>query len=288
MRLLLLGKEVRVLSSLLPQTPTSFPFFIVETPASTVITVTSGRFDGLVYGFYGWILASLFKMAGKTVFRKRVSRKRKASMSLAPHQIEKKGRKFGDVSRSIVSRISSLETSLTKVRRVKLMYGAANFTASLTLDSFSSLGFSLANFSGYTDFTTAFDQYRLILLEANFIPQYNVNNPVLINGFGRLFTVIDLDDNVIPTTIAQLLEFGTCKVTSGYRGVTRTWVPHTAVAAYSGVFTSFANKVGDWIDVASTGVQYYGLKWGMNQQTGTVPQTYYITVTGHFEFKNTR
>jgi len=40
----------------------------------------------------------------------------------------------------------------------------------------------------------------------------------------------------------------------------RKWRPHIATAAYSGVFTSFKNEPSTWIDVASPGVQHYGLK----------------------------
>lgn len=36
--------------------------------------------------------------------------------------------------------------------------------------------------------------------------------------------------------------------------------PRTAMAAYSGAFTSYANMSDQWIDLNSTSVQYYGFK----------------------------
>jgi len=53
----------------------------------------------------------------------------------------------------------------------------------------------------------------------------------------------------------------------------RKFIPHVAVASYSGTFTSFTNEVAPWIDIASPSVQHYGLKTACTPTTAVVQYT---------------
>jgi len=70
--------------------------------------------------------------------------------------------------------------------------------------------------------------------------------------------------------------------------VTRSFRPKFAVAAYSGVFTSFAQSgFNQWIDVASTTVPNYGLKWIVDPDTA-VKTVYRIDVLACIKLKCVR
>jgi hypothetical protein len=125
-------------------------------------------------------------------------------------------------------------------------FGAINFMAS-SLDQISSLG-------------AVFDQYKIERIEVWLIPRIsNVQTSVLINT-GLFHSVIDFDDSAVLSSVGQALDYSNCVVSSGTDGHYRTWVPHAAMAAYGGAFTSFANVESPWIDAVSTAVQHYGLK----------------------------
>jgi len=112
----------------------------------------------------------------------------------------------------------------------------------------------------FTDFTNLFDAYRFECVRVTFTP---VQNNVLSEA-SRLYTVIDYDDANALATASSAQEYSTVMVSTvdNTSAVTRSFRPKFATAAYSGVFTSFAQSSrNQWIDVASTTVPNYGLKW---------------------------
>jgi len=130
-------------------------------------------------------------------------------------------------------------------------------TTSTTLPTFGNYNFVLSSLSGVTAYTSLFDQYRVELLEI-WVTASSISGDVGLSS--RIATVIDFDDSTNLVAFSDALEYETCVDVNSSDGHYRRFVPHIAVAAYSGVFTSFANETAPWIDVASTGVQHYGLK----------------------------
>lgn len=117
------------------------------------------------------------------------------------------------------------------------------------------LAFSLADLPNYTEFTSLFDQYRIVQVVATF----NQRN-ITILAPNVVYTAIDYDDNTALTGTA-IQQYDTCLVINSAR-FRRVLRPRLAVAAYGGTaFTSYANmNAGQWIDANSPSVQYYGLK----------------------------
>jgi hypothetical protein len=114
--------------------------------------------------------------------------------------------------------------------------------------------FSLSDLPSYAEFTSLFDQYRLIQVVATFNANmgYNLQPNVV-------FTAIDYDDNTV-INVPAIQQYDTCLAinTSRFRRVIN---PRLAVAAYNGAFTGYANVSNkQWIDAASPNTQYYGLK----------------------------
>jgi len=115
--------------------------------------------------------------------------------------------------------------------------------------------------SGYADYTSAFDQYRVRMIEYSLIPLYDFNNAGSFTKVGLMHTVIDYDDSNALTTVASATEYGTCVVADCTTAQKRTFVPHVAVGAYGGaVFTNYKNEVADWIDTTSSAVNHFGIK----------------------------
>lgn len=157
--------------------------------------------------------------------------------------------------------------------------------SSASVPTFTSYAPSLAGVAGYTDFTALFDQYRFVQVEIWLVPRVTSNSSNAANT-GLLSSVVDYDDANNLTSTSAAMEYASCITTSGNMGHYHKFVPHTAVAAYSGAFTSYQNSSMQWIDVASTGVLYYGLKTAW---TATDVVYDYDLVTRYvLEFRNVR
>jgi len=149
--------------------------------------------------------------------------------------------------------------------------------------------FALNSLTNATAFEAIFDKYRIRQVRVRFLPF--ATEAVLTSGTtaGPLYTAIDYDDNAA-TTIANLASYDNVKTSPIGTLFERILTPKAALAAYSGVFTSFASAPnGMWMDVASPTVQYYGLKGGVPIGTvanGTVLWNTQITL--EIEFKHPR
>lgn len=129
-------------------------------------------------------------------------------------------------------------------------------TTSTTVPTAGAYSFTLNALNNAAEFTSLFDQYRLVQVVAEFYPDNNTE------GF-PIYTVIDYDDAATPASEAIMQEYSTLQTTSAASGYfQRVLNPRAAIAAYSGAFTSFASAPRSmWMDVASPSIQYYGLKY---------------------------
>jgi hypothetical protein len=113
----------------------------------------------------------------------------------------------------------------------------------------------LSSFPNVTEYTNAFDQYRIDQLEV-WLELVGNQDAAL----GTLVTAVDLDDANVPTGPTQIQDKQGALVGSGAAMRYHRWVPHVAVAEYSGAFTSYGNVPATWIDTASPGVLHWGFK----------------------------
>jgi len=137
--------------------------------------------------------------------------------------------------------------------------------------------FSLGALQDSTEFTTLYDQYRIGVCRVNFVANAGLQ-PTTIS------TVIDYDDATTQNKSA-LGEYSTFQQNQLGNSFFRTLQPRPALAAYSGAFTSFGSAPAKmWMDVASPGILYYGVKGqipGIAASTTTVVYTVTIEVTIH-------
>lgn len=117
--------------------------------------------------------------------------------------------------------------------------------------------YHLALLAGYSHYTQAFDKYRILEVQVEFIPN---NGGVVTNSSAVVDTVIDYDDST-SLSVGEQYEYDSCYTTNSNINFKRTFIPRISLAAFSGSFTSYAEgKIGQWIDCASDGVKHYGLK----------------------------
>jgi hypothetical protein len=123
-------------------------------------------------------------------------------------------------------------------------------------------GLSLGTIVGdYTYYTSIFDQYRINLIEVILRPKGNVSTVnASASGSGFLYSVIDYDD-ATAVTPNQAMNYDNVITTSLEQTHRRCFVPHIALGAYSGSFTSYANETEQWIDCNSPTVAHYGVKY---------------------------
>jgi hypothetical protein len=160
---------------------------------------------------------------------------------------------------------------------VELSY-LTSFSTSTTVPTFGGLVFQLSNSSNASAYTAIFDRYRILQVNVKFMPNIGPT------GAAPLYTVLDYDDANAPTAIASLLAFGTLKITPNAAIDERTLTPRLATAAYSGSFASYANLSSKtWIDSASPGVDYFGIKYGVPITATSYSTTVIVTLMVQFK-----
>jgi hypothetical protein len=155
---------------------------------------------------------------------------------------------------------------------------------SVSVPTFAGYSFVASGIGQIASFQAIFDQYKVRLIEAWITPQQSTS---VASGAGSRFaSVIDYDDVTALSSVQAAYNYEDCVETTLEQGHYRRFVPHIAVAAYSGAFTSFCNVTAPWVDMASTSVQHYGLKIACETSVAVTPM--WLTVRVHLSFRNVR
>lgn len=174
-------------------------------------------------------------------------------------------------------------------------------------DVAASLSFRIDDLPQWPQFSALFDAYRINKVVVKVIPQALVNQPVKIGGTDNnvlsgtgndttlafLGSVIDYDDNNLPTSQGQMMEYETYKAVPGSKTLKRVIVPAIASSVYkdTGTTIAYGQKRKAWIDAAYGDVPHYGMKFylqGDANPAHNICQIYKIEVTAYISFKQTR
>jgi len=158
------------------------------------------------------------------------------------------------------------------------------FTTSTSLNSFLSYTVSLGAVDQSSSLAQVFDQYRIIEAELWLMPRASA--AASNSDGGILSSVIDLDDATLLTQLNQAGDYSSCITSEPTVGHYRRWVPHAAIAAYSGAFTSFANVASPWCDTSYPSVTHYGVK--LAASVTAVALVYDINVRLKLQFRSVR
>jgi hypothetical protein len=158
---------------------------------------------------------------------------------------------------------------------------------STSLNSFLSYTVSLGAIDQSSSLATLFDQYRIVAVELWLMPRAAATSTSGSSALGGILsTVIDLDDATNLTQLNQAGDYSSCVTTENSVGHYRRWVPHAAIAAYSGAFSSFANVASPWLDTSYPSVTHYGVKIAASVTSAVL--TYDINVRLQLEFRSVR
>lgn len=153
---------------------------------------------------------------------------------------------------------------------------SSNVTATL-----GGQNFQLSNLPQSATYTSLFDQYRFSAIELWLQPNQTNNG----GHTGWLYSAVDYDNAAAPASLSALQQYSNVKEGPFIDGQYHKYVPHVALAAYSGAFTSYANVTAPWLDCNSPTIQHYGLVFGVSVTTDNAI-TFNLQARFHLEFRN--
>jgi len=197
-----------------------------------------------------------------------------------------------DLSSTLTRRLMGWNTRGLQTCMFKENLSLGVLAQTATTSTGLALSFQLNSLGNVAAYTSLFDQYRIVAVAVTATPTILTGSGSPITTFlPRLYSAIDYDDTVTPTTINTLQQFDSCVVSPPCTAITRFLQPHIALAAYTGtVFTGFTNETLKWIDVASPTVPHYGIKFVVEGGSSgqTVVQIYEIEAVVFIECKSQR
>lgn len=161
------------------------------------------------------------------------------------------------------------------------------------------LRFTIADLPQWTSFSALFDTYRINKVVVKLKP-YITAYTQLGNGAANLAaqpqwlsTVIDYDDQTLPTTESELLQYETFKETAPSDEHVRVLTPKVSMSAFktSGTTIGYVQRDKQWIDAAYGDVEHYGMKGLVNGPAVLASQiqgSWKVYVTAYVSFKQTR
>lgn len=203
--------------------------------------------------------------------------------------------------RRVTRRRNIRRKRVMRPRRVGLrqpvhMFKRAQFASSVItvtggVDAYAAASFELQNIPSASEFTALYDQYKITGIKYQLMPRGNtaeVGSSAVQGNQCRIFSVLDYDDSVAPTSIAQLTQYQNLKVTNSTQTHTRYFKPRFNLDILSGSvgLTGNAPTTG-WIDVTNADVKHRGLKLAI-QAPPAGTYVYDLLVTYYLMFKNVR
>ncbi len=170
----------------------------------------------------------------------------------------------------------------TSIQLVQKLAPQTAFSSSTTLPTYYGLSFLASSLDNFASLANVFDQYRIDEIEVQIVPSVT-EVTISTSDVGQYYSAVDVDDATAPTSLAQVGGYTSCVVSGGNTTHFHRWRPQYAVAAYSGVFTSFGAMKG-WIDCSSPNVQHYGLKIACTPTSAT--QTYTLLISYKISFQS--
>ncbi len=149
---------------------------------------------------------------------------------------------------------------------ISRMVDSPTLISSTTLEVVRNYKYKLSDVPVSTDFTNLFDQYRILEIEQVFFPVVDTSFDSSVWTDPRLFLAPDFDGSSV-AAVSDICQYDTAQVFDSRHTTAIKFKPRAAMAAYSGAFTSFGMaSQGQWFDVASPSVEYYGLAAGIYAQ----------------------
>lgn len=181
--------------------------------------------------------------------------------------------------------VQRLRLKRDKVYTFEQAYTVADLSGSTTAPVGGAFSPTFGSINDTTAFSMIFDSYRINQVTISFTPVQSAA-PSGGTAPGAMYTAIDTDDSIAPTSVNDMIGYETLLVVPSGTYFERTFTPRVATALYGGsAFTSYGVAQSAWIDCASPTVPHYGLKWLINTSTQTARQ-WTVIVSVNISFRN--
>lgn len=108
-----------------------------------------------------------------------------------------------------------------------------------------------------------FDEFKIVKVKYSLYPSSNVaqanGNSGIYRGMGMIATCIDYNDDAQPSTMQEVLEYSTKKLTRSNRIHTRVFRPKAQRTIYNGLTSAYA-PTDAWIPTQYSEVPHYAIK----------------------------
>lgn len=183
-------------------------------------------------------------------------------------------------------RIGRMLISPPNVHTFKRSVYTASALSVTTANVYSAFSFNLNAVPNSSEFTSLFDQYRVDYIKIKILPRGSSAEAGTNNNVGKIFSVIDYDDDTVPTSIDQLMQYPNVKTTRTTSDHTRSFRPQFASSVYgSAVLTGYGARRG-WLDCESSTVPHYGMKIAIQGTAGA--QVFDVLIEYILSFKGVR
>lgn len=143
------------------------------------------------------------------------------------------------------------------------VYNTATLSVAPGSIGYANSTFTLGLLPDASDFTNLYDQYRIMGVRVTLLPRGNSSDLITQGNIGRSFSVLDYDDNNVPSSINQLCQYPNMKMVSTHKAHSRYLVPKFQRDVATGLGTIAKNPSTGWIDCTRTDVLHYGVKWAV-------------------------
>lgn len=191
----------------------------------------------------------------------------------------------GGVPRFSTLAAKSANRNVTRLSQAVLV---ATINVSGSANVFDAYSHALSDLPNYTEYQTVFDEYRFVAIKYTFCCSQVVNTfstaPATVS-VPTLVTCLDTDD-ASPPSSASLLSHDTAIIHGPTTKAMTRWVqPEAALAAYQGTFAGYAAKSRQWIQTVSSGVQHYGMKLGLYNNSSASSYNMLVFAQYYLEFR---
>lgn len=145
-------------------------------------------------------------------------------------------------------------------------------------ESLGAYDFRLANLTNSASYTAIFDTYRIEKVEMLFVPYFNANSV----GFATntippdLFLVVDYDDATPAGSTVVLSQYSNMKCFGPTDTAYLAFRPTIATGVWDGASSTLipaGTQQGPWLDIGSTGIAHYGVKYGVTANVAASTNT---------------
>jgi hypothetical protein len=148
---------------------------------------------------------------------------------------------------------------LNQIYWIRQNYTTSVTTSATALTEINTSFTAVTNMQQYGSYLAVFDQYCLHSVV------YTVANTSVgtgVNTNPTVYTAIDFDNTSNLGSAGAIQAYGTCNtaVLASGESVTRYFEPCTAGYVYTNVSGNYAVAQRTWIDSASTGISFYGIR----------------------------